>query len=134
MKDFQQAVVLKQMTTDLGYPIKFIVAPILREKDGLAMSSRNRYLGSEQHREACCLYYALRTAKAMVKSGITVVKKIEREMRAVIIATCPSAKIDYIAFNDLKTLSAVKTVRKNTIVSLAVEVHSIRLIDNIKLR
>ncbi|MEA3296620.1 MAG: pantoate--beta-alanine ligase [candidate division Zixibacteria bacterium] len=134
MKDFQQAVVLRRMTVDLGYPVKFIVAPTVREKDGLAMSSRNRYLDSERRREACCLYYALRTARAMVKSGNVAVKKIEREMRAVITATCPTAGIDYIAFNDFTTMTPVRTVVRNTVTSLAVKVQGVRLIDNMKLR
>ena len=89
MKDFQQAVVLRQMTRDLGYPIKYIIAPTVREKDGLAMSSRNRYFTGEQRLEARALYYSLRTAREMVKFGVSDVGKIEREMTAAIKATCP---------------------------------------------
>jgi len=134
MKDFQQAVVLKQMTKDLGYPVKFIIAPTVRERDGVAMSSRNKYFTTEQRPEARCLYYALRSAKEMVKSGILSTKKIEKEMRAVIKATCPGAKIEYIAFTDLSHLKPVKKVVKNTICSLAVRVFQVRLIDNMKLQ
>jgi len=133
MKDYQQAVVLNHMTTDLGYPIKFVVAPTVRERDGLAMSTRNKYLGLQERAEALCLYYALRTAKAMVQSGIVDAKKIEREMKAVIRSTCPTAGIDYIAFTDFQTLSPLKRVVKNTVCSLAVKVHGVRLIDNMKL-
>jgi len=81
MKDFQQASVLRQMTRDLGWPIKFIVAPTVREKDGVAMSSRNKYFTPDQRTEARCLYFALRTAKAMVKSGITDTAKIGKEAK-----------------------------------------------------
>lgn len=133
MKDYQQAVVLEQMTRDLGYPIKYIVAPTVRERDGLAMSSRNKYLGPEQRPQALCLYFALRTAREMVRAGIRQCRRIEKEMRQVIEATCPTARIDYIAFTDLKSLRHLAMIGKDTICSLAVKVHGVRLIDNMKL-
>lgn len=133
MKDYQQAVVLRQMTRDLGYRVKFIIAPTVREADGLAMSSRNRYFNERQRWEAVCLYYALQSARSMVKAGITDVKNIAREMRAVIRATCPTAEIHYIAFTDFDTLQHVKTVRRNTVCSLSVKVHGVSLIDNMRL-
>ena len=132
-KDYQQAIVLKQMTKDLGYPIKFIIAPTVRERDGLAMSSRTRYFTAEQRPEACCLFYALRTAREMVKSGIRDVRTIKSEMRAVVKATSPKAKIDYIAFTDFESLKPVSKAAKSTICSLAVRVHNVRLIDNMRL-
>ncbi len=132
-KDFQQSKVLKQMTKDLGYPIKFVIAPTVREKDGLAMSSRNRYFTVEQRHQACCLYYALRTAREMVKSGIKDVRTIKSEMRAVIKATSPKCKIDYIAFTEFDSLKPVSKASKSTICSLAVCVHNVRLIDNMRL-
>ena len=131
-KDFQQAIILKQMTNDLGYPIKFVIAPTVREKDGLAMSSRNRYFTVEQRPEACALYYALRTAREMVKSGIKDVRALKSEMRAVIKATSPKAKIDYIAFTEFDRLKSVSKVSKSTICSLAVWLHNVRLIDNMR--
>lgn len=133
MKDYQQAVVLKRMTKDLGYPIKFVIAPTVREKDGLAMSSRNKYFTSEQRPEALCLYYALRTARAMVKSGVTDCRKLEKEMRAAIKATSPTAKVDYIAFTDFHSLKTVTRIKIQCVCSLAVKVHSVRLIDNMLL-
>ncbi len=134
MKDFQQAVVLKQMARDLNYPIKMIVAPTVREKDGLAMSSRNKYFNESQRQEALCLYRALKTAREMVRAGMTKTTKIRREMRSVVQATCPTAKIDYIAFTDSKTLQPVSDVTvQKTVCSLAVWVHNVRLIDNLKL-
>jgi len=134
MKDFQQASVLRQMIRDLGWPIKFIVAPTVREKDGVAMSSRNKYFTPEQRTEARCLYFALRTAKAMVKSGITDTARIGKEMRAAIKATCRTAKVDYIAFTQPLTLKPVKRVTTGTVCSLAATVHRVRLIDNMRLR
>ena len=132
-KDYQQAVVIQRMVADLGYPVKIIVAPTVREKDGLAMSSRNKYFDDIQRWEAVCLYYALRTARDMVRSGVVDVRKITREMEAVILATCPSAEIDYIAFTDFDSLKPVKKIGKRTVCSLAVKVHGVRLIDNMKL-
>jgi len=132
-KDFQQAIVLKQMTRDLGYPIKFVIAPTVRESDGLAMSSRNRYFTAGQRHEACALYYALGTAREMVKSGIRDTRAIKSEMRAVIKATSPKAKIDYIAFTEFESLKPVSKAAKSTICSLAVWLHNVRLIDNMRL-
>jgi pantoate--beta-alanine ligase len=133
MKDFQQAAVLKQMTRDLGYPIKFIVAPTVRERSGLAMSSRNKYFTPEQKAEALGLHYSLQTARAMVRSGVVASGRIAREMRAVIKSHCPSATIEYIAFTDPISLELVKTIRPGTVCSLAVRLHGVRLIDNLKL-
>lgn len=133
MKDYQQAIVLKRMTKDLGYPIKFIIAPTVRERDGLAMSSRNRYFDETQRWEAVCLYYALESAKSMVKAGEKSVKKIAREMEAVIRATCPTAEIAYIAFTDFETLKPVNKIARGTVCSLSVKVHGVSLIDNMKL-
>jgi len=133
MKDYQQAVVLRQMTRDLGYPIKYIIAPTLRERDGLAMSSRNWYFNERQRWEAVCLYYALQSARSMVRSGIVDVKKITKEMRAVVRATCPTAEIHYIAFTDFDTLESVNAIRRNTICSLSVKVYGVSLIDNMKM-
>lgn len=134
MKDFQQSVILRQMTEDLGYPIKYVVAPTVRESDGLAMSSRNKYLDTVARREALCLYYALKTARQMVAAGKTRTAIIAQEMRAVIRATCPTARIDYIAFTNMRTLESVRNVQRGTVVSLAVRVYGVRLIDNMKLR
>jgi len=133
MKDYQQAMVLKRMAADLGFPVKLIIAPTVREKGGLALSSRNCYFTAEQKAEAHCLYYALRSARAMVRAGTTGPAKIEKEMRAVITATCPSARVEYIAFTDLVSLEPVRRIGRNTVCSLAVRVHKVRLIDNMKL-
>lgn len=134
MKDFQQSVVLRRLTQDMGYPIKLIIAPTFREKDGLAMSSRNAYLSASQRKEAICLYRSLLSARSMVRSDICDIRKIEKEMRAVIRSTSSSVKIDYISFNDLKSLATVPRVVKNTVCSLAVKLGKVRLIDNLKLK
>jgi pantoate--beta-alanine ligase len=133
MKDFQQAVVLKRMTFDLGYPIKYVIAPTVRETDGLAMSTRNRYFSESQRWEAVALYYALKSARSMVKAGIRETRELEKEMRAVIKATCPTAEVHYIAYTDFDTLKPVETVRRGTVCSLSVKVHGVSLIDNMKM-
>lgn len=135
MKDFQQASVLGQMTRDLGYPIEFIVAPTVREKDGLAMSSRNKYLQTLQARtQALCLYSALQLARTMVKGGVVDTNEIRKNMTARIHVVCPQSEIDYIAFNDATTLDSIATVKSGTICSLAVRLHGVRLIDNMRLK
>lgn len=134
MKDFQQAIVLRQMTSDLGYPIRFVIGPTVRERDGLALSSRNAYLDAKARAEAICLYRSLITARFMVSAGLIGTKGIEREMRQVIAGTAPSAKIDYIAFTDIMTLKPQAKATKGTICSLAVRLHGVRLIDNMRLK
>ena len=133
-KDFQQAVVLQKMAADLNYPLRIIVAPTVREKDGLAMSSRNKYFTPEQRKEAICLYQALIRAKNLVKSEkIYDPAKIRREMIKVIRKICPVSEVDYIAFTDQKTLLPVRKIDKNSVCSLAVRLYGVRLIDNMKL-
>jgi pantoate--beta-alanine ligase len=133
-KDYQQAYVLKQMTRDLGYPIKYVIAPTVREADGLAMSSRNKYFDADGRREAIALYYALCTARAMAKSGVVETGTIAKEMRAVIRKTAPGSEVAYIAFTQLTTLQATTRATKDTICSLAVRIRGVRLIDNMILR
>ncbi|MBI5266110.1 MAG: pantoate--beta-alanine ligase, partial [candidate division Zixibacteria bacterium] len=133
MKDYQQAMVLRRMTIDLGYGIRFVIAPTVRERDGVAMSSRNAYFDAAGRAEAICLYRALTTARAMVNAGITQPARLEKEIRAVIRATAPTAQVDYVAFTDCDTLQPVATVGRATICSLAVRVRQVRLIDNMKM-
>jgi pantoate--beta-alanine ligase len=135
LKDYQQAMVLKKMTADLDYPIRIIIAPTVREKDGLAMSSRNKYFRPEQRKESVCLYQALVTAKRMIEEdNITDTGKLHRAMKNVIKEICPSSAIDYITFTDFESLKPVKKIDKNIICSLAVKVHGVRLIDNMRMR
>jgi len=133
MKDYQQAMVLRQMTRDLNWPIKFIIAPTVREKDGLALSSRNKYLSPAQRREAVALSRSLKAARQAVRTGKTDIKLLGREMTRIIKETAPSAKIDYIAFTAMQTLQEVKTVGPDTMASLAVQIGPVRLIDNMKI-
>ncbi|MFH2037403.1 MAG: pantoate--beta-alanine ligase [Candidatus Zixiibacteriota bacterium] len=134
MKDYQQAAVIKQMARDLNFPVKIFIASTVREKNGLAMSSRNKYFNAEQRKEAVCLFQALMTAKRMVKEGEINCLKIKTKMKSVIKKFCPSAEIDYIAFTNFDTLKPVKQIGKKNVCSLAVRLHGVRLIDNMKLK
>lgn len=132
MKDYQQAMVLKKMTADLNWAIKIIICPTVREKDGLAMSSRNSYLPPAQRKEALALYESLVAARKMIRDGVHDTVIIKRHMQQVIKTTAPSAKIDYIAFTEMESLKPLKNVVKNTVISLAVWIGTVRLIDNVR--
>lgn len=133
MKDYQQAMVLKRMVIDLNWPIKMIICPTVREKDGLAMSSRNQYLSSELRPQAPALYHALKAARHMVREGLRGTSDIEKEMHSIITRQAPDGRIDYIALTEMESLKFVTSVTKNTVASLAVRLGPIRLIDNMKI-
>jgi pantoate--beta-alanine ligase len=128
-KDYQQLVVIKRMVADLDLPVSIVGRPIVREPDGLAMSSRNTYLKGEERRSAGCLYRALTAARDLVAAGETSREKIEAAARQ-IITQSPHARIDYLALVDPQTLKEVETVKGGARLALAVWVGQIRLIDN----
>ncbi len=132
-KDAQQAIVIKKMVDDLGIPVKIRIMPIVREKDGLAMSSRNSYLSAKERRQALSLYRSLKLAKDLRKKGERNPKKIEDRMRKVIAAE-KNPKIDYISIVGLKNLNNIDKISGETLVALAVKIGKTRLIDNIILR
>lgn len=132
-KDAQQAVVLKKMVDDLNYGIKMMIAPTIREKDGLALSSRNRYLSEEERKQAAVLYESLREAKKLIGKGERSAKRIISRMRNMINKQ-PSAKLDYIAITDARTLEPLKRLKGEVLISLAVRFGKARLIDNIKVK
>ncbi len=131
-KDAQQAIIIKKMTKDLNFPIKIIVSPTVREKDGLAFSSRNSYLNPEERREAKVLYQALRTGKRLVESGEKNPERVIDKMRQ-LIDKQKLAKIDYIALTDTKKLEPAKVIKGELLLSLAVKFGKTRLIDNLKI-
>jgi pantoate--beta-alanine ligase len=132
-KDAQQAVVLKKMVDDLNYGIKLIIAGTVREKDGLALSSRNVYLSKEERKQAKVLYQALRLAKEMIKKGERSASKIVSKMNK-LIDKQPLAEIDYIAITDANSLELLNKLKGEILISLAVCFGKTRLIDNIKLK
>lgn len=131
-KDFQQLAIIRQMVKDLDMGIDIVGAPIVREADGLAMSSRNMYLTSDQRQQASCLYQALIASRQMVKNGETRAEAITRSAAAKISAV-PETTIDYIAICDPQTLEDVAVVSGPVLMAMAVKVGKPRLIDNMML-
>lgn len=130
-KDWQQAAVVGRMVRDLNFPLRLIVAPTHREPDGLAMSSRNRYLIGDLRPQATVLIQAIARARASVRRarrGVPVARLV-RELRA-FIATRPGARVDYIEFFHPDTLEPVRLARRGDHLALAVFVGPARLIDN----
>jgi pantoate--beta-alanine ligase len=128
-KDAQQAAVIRQMTRDLSYPIEIVVCPIVREPDGLAMSSRNVYLDPEQRKAATVLYRSLSAAKESYEKGERDAEKIRGKMKEVL-AGEPLAQVQYVSCADYDTLEELETVRGKTLLSMAVFLGKTRLIDN----
>ncbi len=131
-KDFQQVQVIRQFVRDLNVPIEVKMCPIRREEDGLAMSSRNRYLSSDARQRALCLSRSLRHAETLIQSGCRDRAKIEAEIRAIL--EHPQHEIDYIAIVNPDTLLPEETADVFTLpvaILLAVRVDDTRLIDNI---
>ena len=128
-KDAQQAAVIRQMTRDLNFPIEIVVCPIVREPDGLAMSSRNVYLDPEQRKAATVLYRSLSAAKEAYESGERGAEKLRQIMKDVI-ASEPLAQMQYVSCADYDTLEELEKVTGKTLLSMAVFVGKTRLIDN----
>jgi len=133
-KDAQQVVVVRQMVRDLHFDLEIIVAPIVREPDGLAMSSRNTYLTQGQRREAPVLYRALAMAEGLIRAGERSSEHVVRSMSKHI-TSASSGVIDYISVADGTTLEEMDICEKGRplLISLAVRFGSTRLIDNITL-
>ncbi len=128
-KDFQQLAVIRRMTADLNLPVEIVGMPIVREEDGLAMSSRNAYLSGSERRSALCLSRAINGARAQYRQGTVSVV----ELRAGVLATVAAeaaAIIDYIEFRHGETLEEVTTAGDDTLLALAVRIGKTRLIDN----
>jgi pantoate--beta-alanine ligase len=128
-KDFQQAAVIRRMTRDLNFPIRIVVAPTLREADGLAMSSRNKYLSPAQRDQATVLRRAILGAQEAVARRPAMAAQLRRET-ALLVAAQTEARLDYVEFFDPETLEPVRTVKRGTRMALAVFVGKTRLIDN----
>lgn len=128
-KDAQQVVVIKRMVADLNMDVKIITVPIVREADGLAMSSRNVFLSAEERQAALVLNKALKHACSLMDSGEKNADKLRADIKSMITAE-PLANIDYIAICDTETLEELTTVNKSALLALAVKIGKTRLIDN----
>jgi pantoate--beta-alanine ligase len=129
-KDYQQLLVIKKMVEDLNFDIEIIPGVLIRERDGIAMSSRNTYLSPEERQRALILYRSLMKGKELFQSG-------ERKASVLLKAVTESIKsiggvtLQYVEIRDAETLERIETVDKPAVIALAVIVGSVRLIDNI---
>jgi pantoate--beta-alanine ligase len=128
-KDAQQAAVIRQMTRDLNFPIEIVVCPIVREADGLAMSSRNVYLDPEQRKAAVVLFRSLSAARELYEAGERNGERLRGRMKEVLSGE-PLADIQYVSCADYDTLEELTEIRGKTLLSLAVFIGKTRLIDN----
>jgi pantoate--beta-alanine ligase len=129
-KDAQQSIIIKRLTRDLGYDTEIVVMPIVREESGLAMSSRNAYLSSDEKIAAAVIYQALRSAKIAFKEGERNASRLA-QIVAEKISTEPSGHIDYVAIVDSETLEPVEKIDDHQVLlAVAVRFGKTRLIDN----
>ncbi len=129
-KDFQQLVAIRQMVADLNFAIEIVGMPIYREEDGLAMSSRNKYLTPPERKAALCIITSLKRAKALFDSGEREGKKISREVKNSIEAE-PLSRIDYIKICNANDLKDMDQITQRAVLAVAVNIGKTRLIDNI---
>lgn len=131
-KDAQQVAVIEKMVRDLNFNLQVVVCPIVREADGLAMSSRNTYLSAQQRTDACVLSQALFEARDQVTEGERHAATIGRLIRGRIMAV-PDAQIDYVSIVDANTLADLETLTGEVLIAVAVKLGRTRLIDNLRI-
>jgi pantoate--beta-alanine ligase len=131
-KDFQQLAIIRRMVRDLNFPIEIISAPTVRESDGLACSSRNKYLNEEERAQAPVLQKALQEGRRLFTEGRRSVAMILGSMRDVI-ATAPLARIDYLEVVNADTLKSVAKADANSLIAVAAFFGRTRLIDNLRI-
>jgi pantoate--beta-alanine ligase len=133
-KDYQQATIVKRMARDLNFPLKIVVAPTFREPDGLAMSSRNKYLTGGLRAQARVLWHSLQRARAAVRKAARPLSaaSLKAELKRFIERT-PAARLDYVEFFDPDTLIPLRRVTRGSQMALAVFIGKTRLIDNTRL-
>jgi pantoate--beta-alanine ligase len=128
-KDFQQLAIVRRMVRDLNFNVDIIAVPTVREEDGLACSSRNRYLNADERKQAPVLHKALEAATNSAKKSASEIVALARE----VINEAPLARIDYIEVVDAKTLQPVEIAGSNSVLLLAVFFGKTRLIDSMRL-
>jgi pantoate--beta-alanine ligase len=133
LKDAQQVAVINRMVDDLNIPVEIVPCPIIREADGLAMSSRNVYLSEEERKQAVILYQTLQQAQKWINAGLNDTKALRQRVEDTVNA-CPLADIDYVEILKYPELTPVEDIKGHTIiVALAVKFGNTRLIDNVLL-
>ncbi|MBK6791884.1 MAG: pantoate--beta-alanine ligase [Anaerolineales bacterium] len=128
-KDAQQAAVIRRMVTDLNFPLEMVICPTTREADGLAMSSRNKYLNEAERKAATVLFRSLSAAKALYEGGERNAETLREKMKAVL-ATEPLAQIQYVSCADYDSLAELEIITGKALLSMAVFMGKTRLIDN----
>ena len=131
-KDAQQVAVIRQMTRDLNFPIEIVVCPIVREPDGLAMSSRNVYLNPDQRKAATVLFRALSAAKEVYEKGERDAGML-RQIMTEVLASEALVQVQYVSCADYDTLEELDTIKEKALLSMAVFLGKTRLIDNLVL-
>ncbi len=129
-KDAQQAIILQKMVKDLNVPVKLVIAPTVREPDGLAMSSRNRYLTAEERQQAPRIYAELKKIEANIQAGEIDVGRLESAL-LVGLEAIPGARVDYASVLDAENLKPIQRVSGPVLVAVAVFLGTTRLIDNV---
>jgi len=132
-KDAQQVTVIKKMAEDLSFDLEIVTVPTVREKDGLAMSSRNCYLSDSERKEALVLSESLQLAQSLIDSGELAAARIKQEIRE-IIESKPQVHLEYLSVCDNKTLEELPQIRGEILIALAAKVGKARLIDNIVIK
>lgn len=130
-KDYQQVIIIKRMVKDLNLDTKIKICPTIREKDGLAISSRNSYLNPKERKEAVCLYNALKKGRDLIKNKENRVEIIKKKMEEIV---NPYAKIDYLDIFHPQTLQPLAKLEKEVLLAGAIRIGNTRLIDNILLK
>ncbi len=132
-KDYQQLAIVRQLVRDLNLPVNIVGCPTVREPDGLALSSRNRYLSPEERRRAAGLPRALLAARAAALAGENDARLLEQQTRAQIERDARPDRIDYVSIVDGETLAAIERVNIQAVLAAAIWMGRTRLIDEIKL-
>ena len=131
-KDAQQTIVIRRMAADLNMPLEIVVCPTVRESNGLAISSRNKYLSEQQKKDASNIYKSLRKCRQMIDAGVKDTSEIIAEMRNIFLEV-PSIEIEYISIVDADTLQNIDNITGKVLIAVAVTMGRARLIDNILL-
>lgn len=129
-KDYQQGIIIKKMVKDLNMDVDVVICPTIREKDGLAMSSRNRYLTEARREASLVLYRSLRETAALLRSGIINIMHLREMMHDMIRREPAVSKIDYIGIYHPETLEELSDIREEMLLAGAVWIGDTRLIDN----
>jgi pantoate--beta-alanine ligase len=131
-KDYQQVAIIRRMAEDLNFPVDIVTCPIVREADGLAMSSRNAYLSHAERAQAPALHQSLQIARELIERAHPPAAEVQATIRRHIAAAAPAGEIDYVAVVDPDTLEAVETTDRPVLIALAVRLGRARLIDNLR--